>query len=54
LGGDAMVVSNKTVGPLYAQRLRAALIPRHRRVLSVELPDGEVQDWAANQIFVHC
>jgi 3-dehydroquinate synthase len=48
-----MVVSNKTVGPLYAQRLRAALLSRHRRVLSVELPDGEqFKDWATlNQIF---
>jgi len=47
LGGDAMVVSNTTVGPLYGPRLRAALLPRHRRVLSVELPDGEqFKDWA--------
>jgi 3-dehydroquinate synthase len=53
LGGDAMVVSNTTVGPLYAPRLRAALLPRHRRVLSVELPDGEqFKDWATlNRVF---
>lgn len=52
-GGDAMVVSNSTVGPLFAPRLRAALLPRYRRVLSVELPDGErFKDWATlHQIF---
>jgi 3-dehydroquinate synthase len=53
LGGDAMVVSNTTVGPLYGPRLRAALMSRHRRVLSVELPDGEqFKDWVTlNRVF---
>ena len=37
----AMIVTNTTVGPLYAARLRAALAPHYRRVLTVELPDGE-------------
>ena len=37
----AMVVTNTTVGPLYAERLRAVLERQYRRVLVVELPDGE-------------
>jgi len=37
----AMVVTNTTVGPLYAERLRAVLSRQYRRVLVVELPDGE-------------
>ncbi|HMW23746.1 MAG TPA: 3-dehydroquinate synthase [Burkholderiaceae bacterium] len=37
----ALIVSNVTVAPLYAQRLEAALAPLHRRVLRLELPDGE-------------
>jgi 3-dehydroquinate synthase len=40
-GGDAMIVTNPTVGALYLWRLREALGGRHARVLSVELPDGE-------------
>ena len=40
-GGDALIVTNPTVGALYLSRLRAALAPRHARLLSVELPDGE-------------
>jgi 3-dehydroquinate synthase len=53
LGGDAMIVSNETVGPMYLPRLRAALLPKYRRVLDVELPDGEqFKDWATlNHIF---
>ena len=39
--GDAMIVTNPTVGALYLQRLRDALAGRHARVLQVELPDGE-------------
>lgn len=37
----AMIVTNTTVGPLYAARLQAALAPHYARVLTVELPDGE-------------
>ncbi|MBP6898990.1 MAG: 3-dehydroquinate synthase [Burkholderiaceae bacterium] len=50
---DALIVSNTTVAPLYAQALTEALAPRHRRVLLVELPDGEQhKDWQTlNQIF---
>jgi 3-dehydroquinate synthase len=50
---DAMIVSNTTVAPLYARRLRAALGARHQRVHVVELPDGEThKDWQTlNLIF---
>ena len=37
----ALVVSNETVAPLYAARLRACLQTRHAEVLTVVLPDGE-------------
>lgn len=49
----AVVVTNETVAPLYAARLRAALAPHYARVLEVVLPDGEVyKDWPTlNQIF---
>ena len=43
---DALIVTNTTVGPLYAARLASQLAARHRRVLQVALPDGEVhKDW---------
>ena len=50
---SALIVSNATVAPLYAQRLAAALAPHYRRVLQIELPDGEAhKDWQAlNTIF---
>ena len=50
---DALVVTNTTVGPLHADRLEARLAARHRRVLRVELPDGEAyKDWShLNLIF---
>jgi 3-dehydroquinate synthase len=38
---DALIVTNTTVAPLYADRLAQRLAARHRRVLRVELPDGE-------------
>ncbi|MEY4748166.1 MAG: hypothetical protein RIQ60_380 [Pseudomonadota bacterium] len=37
----ALVVSNETVAPLYAERLQAALEPHYARILTVVLPDGE-------------
>lgn len=37
----ALVVSNTTVAPIYAERLQAALAPHYPRVLTVVLPDGE-------------
>ncbi len=50
---DALIVTNTTVAPLYADRLAARLAGRHRRVLQVQLPDGEAhKDWQTlNLIF---
>jgi 3-dehydroquinate synthase len=43
---DALIVTNTTVAALHAAVLRRNLEPRHRRVLQLELPDGEVyKDW---------
>lgn len=43
---SALIVSNTTVAPLYAGRLRAALAGRFRAIHQVELPDGEEhKDW---------
>ena len=52
-GGDAIVVTNDTVAPLYADRLHAALAGRHARVHRVALPDGEHhKNWQTlNRIF---
>ncbi len=49
----ALVVSNTTVAPLYAQRLRDALGGHYASVSLLELPDGEqFKDWATlNLIF---
>ena len=43
---DVLIVTNTTVGPLYAPKLSAALSPR--RCLEVSLPDGEVHKTLAN------
>ncbi|MFT4267484.1 MAG: 3-dehydroquinate synthase [Xenophilus sp.] len=50
---SALIVSNTTVAPLYAQALRSALAPRFGQVHLIELPDGEAyKDWATlNTIF---
>jgi 3-dehydroquinate synthase len=50
---QALIVTNTTVAPLYAQRLKRALSARHRVVHVVELPDGEAfKDWQTlNLIF---
>ena len=40
-GNSALIVSNTTVAPLYAQRLRDALQARYQTVHLVTLPDGE-------------
>jgi 3-dehydroquinate synthase len=50
---SALIVSNTTVGPLYAARLQRALAGHYERTLVVELPDGEAhKDWASlNLIF---
>ena len=39
---SAVIVTNTTVGPLYAERLRAALQGKYATVHTVTLPDGEV------------
>lgn len=50
---SALIVTNTTVGPLYAARLRAAIAGRYRQVVEVMLPDGEAhKDWQTlNLIF---
>ena len=40
-GTQALIVSNTTVAPLYADRLAAVLAGRHTRVARLDLPDGE-------------
>jgi 3-dehydroquinate synthase len=49
----AMIVTNNVVGPLYAVRLKNALVGQYQRVLQVTLPDGEAhKDWQTlNLIF---
>ncbi|MBO9651938.1 MAG: 3-dehydroquinate synthase [Variovorax sp.] len=49
----ALIVTNTTVAPLYAETLRAALANRFRTVHLLELPDGEAyKDWQTlNLIF---
>ena len=49
----ALIVTNATVAPLYAQRLRASLERRYAQVFEVVLPDGEEhKDWQTlNRIF---
>jgi 3-dehydroquinate synthase len=43
---DVLLVTNTTVGPLYADKLARALAPR--RCIEVELPDGEMHKTLAN------
>ena len=52
-GSDAFIVTNATVGPLYAERLAGALAGRHRQVRQIALPDGEQhKGWTSlNAIF---
>ena len=38
---QALIVSNTTVAPLYAQALEKALLQRYEKVHTVVLPDGE-------------
>ncbi len=50
---QAVIVTNTTVAPLYAQQVQAALAAHYPKVLTVALPDGEAhKDWPTlNQIF---
>ena len=52
-GGVAAIVTNTTVDPLYGDRLAATLASRHRKLIRVVLPDGDLhKDWASlDQIF---
>jgi 3-dehydroquinate synthase len=44
---QALIVTNTTVEPLYAQKLRRALAGHHAQVHVLALPDGEAyKDWA--------
>lgn len=54
-GGDALIVTNDTVAPLYADSLRACLSTHHARVQVLSLPDGEGhKDWPTlNLVFDH-
>lgn len=49
----AVIVTNTTVAPLYADRMRLALQPHYPRILVIQLPDGEPhKDWATlNLVF---
>jgi 3-dehydroquinate synthase len=49
----ALIVTNTTVAPLYAQQLQAALAPLYPQIHTVALPDGEShKDWQTlNLIF---
>ena len=49
----ALIVTNDTVGPLYAARLEAVLKTHYANIHTVVLPDGEThKDWQTlNQIF---
>ena len=49
----AVIVTNTTVAPLYAERLRERLAPHYRAVRTIALQDGEAhKDWTSlNQIF---
>jgi 3-dehydroquinate synthase len=49
--GAAVIVSNATVAPLYAERLRSALAVRFKSVYLVALPDGEeFKNWQTLQL----
>jgi 3-dehydroquinate synthase len=50
---QALIVTNTTVAPLYADRLQGALASQHRTVHVLALPDGEEhKNWQTlNQIF---
>jgi 3-dehydroquinate synthase len=52
-GSSALIVTNTTVAPLYAQAVQAALAPHFAQVHVLALPDGEAhKGWEAlNQIF---
>ena len=51
-GTQALIVTNTTVAPLYAERLARALAPRHAHIARLELPDGEQhKTWESLNLF---
>ena len=52
-GTSAVIVTNTTIAPLFAERLAATLRSSYTRVHTIELPDGEAhKDWSTlNLIF---
>ncbi|MDL2336418.1 MAG: 3-dehydroquinate synthase [Pseudomonadota bacterium] len=50
---EALIVTNTTVAPLYAERVQQVLATHHARVRTIALPDGEAhKDWdTLNLIF---
>ncbi|MFO1326454.1 MAG: 3-dehydroquinate synthase [Rubrivivax sp.] len=52
---QAVIVTNTTVGPLFAQQLQQRLASTHRETSVLELPDGEAhKDWPTlNLVFDH-
>jgi 3-dehydroquinate synthase len=52
-GAGALIVTNTTVGPLYAPTLERALAPHHAQVRTLALPDGEQhKNWETlNRVF---
>lgn len=52
---QAVIITNTTVGPLYAAGLAAELRTRYRSVSTLELPDGEAhKSWETlNRVFDH-
>lgn len=49
----ALIVTNETIAPLYAARLKASLSPHYPSVEALVLPDGEIhKDWTTlNRVF---
>ena len=54
--GAALIITNTTVAPLYADALRTALAPKYAQVHLVALPDGEEhKNWQTlNLILMPC
>jgi 3-dehydroquinate synthase len=50
---SALIVTNTTIGPLYAAQLRQTLAAHYKSIHTVELPDGEQhKDWQTlNRVF---
>ena len=54
-GSAALIVTNTTVGPLYADALAQVLLRRHPQVSRLELPDGEqFKTWESLNLIFDC